>query len=306
MWGIMNKLSVRATIIEAYNFTFRNYFQVLGVVWLPTLIIVGVTLWWFMPRMGAMQQAVLAHDQASILASLKGVLLFEVATLIIVTMLVVGVTRLALGLGNWSQFFYLSAGADFGRLLLAYFIVSLIFFGVVILISIVLGVAMGFIATKMAGPNPSSVAVAASMQKLIPLLLTCLYATMIFIFVRLAFLLPSIVVSEHRIGVGRNWVLTRGNFWRIVGIATGISLPILVLFSVQYSAMSLIGGSGWNFLGNSQAARMAWSVKVMDLYSTYWYFYIPTVLILAPIFNGLIFGGSASVSRALTTVDTEP
>jgi hypothetical protein len=53
-----------------------------------------------------------------------------------------------------------------------------------------------------------------------------------FCLVRLAFLLVPATVAERRISMEPSWVLTNGNFWRIVLIQAALLLPVLLVATV--------------------------------------------------------------------------
>jgi len=301
------KIPVGATAAAAYRFTFTNYWRILGVGWAPLLLMNAVMLWLFYPLMAAANRGNAAHDPYLALSMFPRFLLFEGLTFLLLAAVAVGITRVALGLPLRWPFFYIGLDGDFWRLLLSWVMFFLILMAVVIGLSIVIGVAVAVSAVSGAGPHPDAAARGMSALRFVPIIIICVYALMFFLGVRLASLLPSIVLSEKRIGLGRNWMLSRGNFWRLLGLLILLLLPTLALVILQTIALVLLAGPDYNVLTSfqSRSGQMAWSGRALDLYRTYWYIYLPVALLLFPIFNGPLFGGSALAYRALAPAESE-
>ena len=74
----------------------------------------------------------------------------------------------------------------------------------------------------------------------------CLLAPAVFLIVRYALVFP-IAVVERRYNFPAAWALSRGNFWRLVGLWLVVALPVLVFFfliqGALMSGVSLSAGS---------------------------------------------------------------
>src|ERR1700742_4524508 len=93
----MKKLPVLATIREAYGFVFLHLGAIIGLIWLP-MILLTVTGFFVMKRFLEAMSVALASGNADALGSEGlGPLFFMIASLLLVAMMSVPVTQLALG-----------------------------------------------------------------------------------------------------------------------------------------------------------------------------------------------------------------
>ena len=122
---------------------------------------------------------------------------------------------------------------------------------------------------------------------------------MAFVLVRLGSLLAPIVLEEKRVSLSRNWTLTRGNAWRILGVFVLILLPLVALGIAQMVAMALLGGPNIFVPAVTPDASMARSVAMMRLFSDYWFIYLPVSLAITPIFYGPLLGVGALIYRRI-------
>ena|ERR1700753_1663260 len=297
----MTKIPVFATVGEAYRFAFRNYARILGVCWVTMVLIVAEMLWQFAPFLEQMQAATASKNPQMILSSAGHLFLFDVICLVLFVVLNVGVARVALDKPVRWPFFYLAIGSDFWRLIFGYFLLFLILFVGLLVVTISLGIVFGVLATHAAGPNADPAQIQRVTMQFQPLIVLPIYAVMFFIWIRFGFLLAAIAISERRIGIGRNWALTRGNFWRLLGITLLIFVPIIVLTLVNLGLLMLFGGLNFSAMGSP-----VWAAHMMGFYVKYWYAYIAVWLVFAPIFYGPLIGVSAICYRALTGTESVP
>lgn len=297
----MTKIPVWQTAATAYRFAFRNYARLLIVAGVPAVLILIVTFWQMAPVIATMQPADTAHNPQLVFGNLGHIFLFEAAAFVLMVMMASGTVKLALARDIRSPLYYLAPNADFGRLLLACFLVLLILFGVIMVISIVLGIGLGMGAIALAGPHPSPEQIQQAVAKLTLLVAVPIYAVMLTIGIKFGFMLPAIVLSEKRLGIGRNWSLTRGNFWRIFTLVIVVLLPFLIMTAVVFALLAVLGGPSANILDSfgSQTAQLAWSKQAMVLYLKYWYVFVPIWLLSLPPFYGALFGVGAFAYRTV-------
>jgi hypothetical protein len=62
-------------------------------------------------------------------------------------------------------------------------------------------------------------------------------AALVYAMVRLSFLFAPITVAEEQISLGRGWILTQGNFWRIFAVLLAISVPLFVIYMIGTAAI---------------------------------------------------------------------
>jgi hypothetical protein len=121
---------------------------------------------------------------------------------------------------------------------------------------------------------------------------------MLYALVRLSFLVAPVTVAEEQINLFRGWNLTRGNFWRILGVMLAIGLPIFVVYVVGVSAL----------MGTELAAPVPAAIAnngqklaqhLMQIVDRHLPELMGLELILAPFTLGLNLGAAAFAYRAL-------
>ena len=206
----MTKIPAGSTIRHAYTFTLSELGTIIGLCWLPLVLIAILQ---FLPYafggdpMGAPENATAQgrHGLENLVSSLLMILLYSIAY--------VPVTRQALGLRQGPAIVHFALGLPEFRVFGALLLFFLVIFAMAVGIG-VLGLAAGAI-SAMTGKNP----VAGLMLALVVLaaLLGFIYAI-----VRLGFVIVPVAVAENQISLTRAWTLTRGNFWRIFGILAAV------------------------------------------------------------------------------------
>jgi len=217
----MNKIPVGKTIAYAYGFTFGNFLTVLGLSWVP-LILMAIVAYFALPTyFSSVAEIVTTGDTGPFLAAAGLMFLFVATVFAGFIMIYVAIARQALGLRSGPAYFYFSLDAAFWRLLLSYLLTILIFFGGMILAGIVSGILAVFL---------GGVATVAFL---------IVVFGMIYVLLRLVFLQPPLAVAEGRKVLSRSWSLSKGNFWRIFGILLAIFVPlIMVQFIMQITLFS--------------------------------------------------------------------
>lgn len=297
----MRKISVGQTLSGAYGFAIGNYLRILGVVWFPTVVLLAVMFWQFVPAMLTMPPPAAPADPQAALATFRAVLPFEFLSFFIAVLLAVGVTKLALGRDLKWPFFYVALDGDYWRLVLSLFLAGLIFIGALMFTGIIMAIVIGVAAAVLAGPHPDQEHIRTAAMSLGLIVAIPVYAVLLALFIKLMFLLPPIVVTEKRIGIGRNWTLTRGNFWRLAGVMIGLLVPVIVLTALQYFLLTVLGGPSLNILDavKSPESQFAFNHRLMAVYSTYWYVLVAVGMVFSPLFYGLFLGASAFAYREL-------
>jgi hypothetical protein len=229
------QIPVGRTIEDGYSFGFRKFFAVLGVVWLPYLLLgilavflLGDFATRFLPALRQMSadHAFGPHGfDSRVLAPLHAISgyiwLFTIAALLVTAMVEVGVMRKALGLSTGPTLVYLSFSSAFWRMVGAFVLLWLIWIGLIIGLAIAVGIGAALSLSFVPGNGR---------YVLIGVAGIIAFCAAVYIIVRLIFFLPAVVVAEERIGIGRSWQLGGGNFWRIFIVAIAIVVPIAFAF----------------------------------------------------------------------------
>ncbi|HWA31526.1 MAG TPA: hypothetical protein VG867_10515 [Rhizomicrobium sp.] len=307
----MGKIPVGRTIGQTYEFVFQKYGSLLGVVWLPMVALAALGYFLFLPAlMQIFDQLPWTFQHPGepdftwmISGAFLWLRLFQVLVLLLFVVIRVGITKEALGIRKGPKFFYVPA--DSSELLV---VVCYIILYVAMIAVIIAAVIAGAFIALLAG----SVAAAAGHFDLhapgqqlwgilgLVLLVAVLGCAAFYILVRLTFLMIPATVAERRIGIGRSWSLTRGNFWRIVVVVIAAWLPLIVLEGIVFSIVGL------PFMLQVAAAAHGNHADVHALFQSLaknMIYYIPWFwgvgLLFAPIFFGLTTAPSAFAYRAL-------
>jgi hypothetical protein len=128
------------------------------------------------------------------------------------------------------------------------------------------------------------------------LFLIAALCALLFVAVRLVFLLPPVVVAESRMSVTRGWELTHGNFWRIVLIWLATLVPpLLILFVAELAIM----GPDYFFSGLNPTATLMEQADRMQEMSKHLPLLYGVSFMLSPFMTGLMLGSAAYAYRAL-------
>ena len=223
-----NKIPVGETISGAYNFAFARFLSILGIVWLPsvvfTVIVVGL-VWLAVPDLPRM---FITHDFdiEALMGLSRIMLLVGVIGFLMSSMITVGLQRKALGRYPEPVWFYFSLGAPVWRMAAAFFLAGLVIAFILLAVAGVCG-AIWFAAGSVSG-GVWAIRVVAILAGL---------CFVIYISARLLFFLPAVVTAEETIGIERAWILSRGNFWRILLVWVAAILPVAIAFWVLSRAV---------------------------------------------------------------------
>lgn len=277
----MNKLPVLKTIRFAYAFAFGDIGTIIGLVWLPTLLIAILQ---FLPYALGTQSA--TDGKAAAGAAGLANLAFLSFALILYAVNAVSVTRQALGLRKGGASFHFAVGAPEWRVLGANLLCAFI------LGALVLTYWSGFALTSSylrTGGEPAALG----------LLLYAVAGVCLLLFagLRLVFLVIPLVVAEEKVNLRRAWNLTRGNFWRIFAVMLAVVLPLLV---VQFGATIAIAGPQFVAPLPDKPEAMAAAINARSLLlDKHMPMLIGLFLLLAPFNFGLTLGAEAAAYQAL-------
>jgi hypothetical protein len=275
----MKRLSIAGAIRFAYGFVLTQIGAIIGLVWLP-LVLVAIAQ--FLPyAIGTAYPGDPAEEGGA--AALN--LIFSTAALVLYAMNLVAVTRQALGLRQGSASIHFALGWPECRMFAA-----IVICGLMLVASIGIYVMIGTILFAAARTAPL-LAIVAAIYAVAGL---CAVA---WLALRLFFLMPPIVVVEERVDFVRAWMLSRGNFWRILAVMLAVSVPVLL---IQSAAIAAIVGPTFfaplpanpDMVGIALQARLAMIDRHMATM-------IGLALVLAPFSFGLTLGASSYAYRAL-------
>lgn len=225
----MQNIPVGETVASAYGFAFAGFPSVLGTMWLPLAVLLAFDAAVVMLLAPDLPGYVMRgeFDMALIWSFHRIEGLLWLGAFIIRAMTTVGLQERALGRTKGPAYFYFSLGRPVWRMVGAEFLAILVI-AVIATLTACAAILVAYLAVVFISHGGYAVAGVAGVVAVCWLV----YAT-----VRLFFFLPAVVVAESRIGLIRSWELSQGNFWRIVGIALAVFVPVwiglhIVLFAV--------------------------------------------------------------------------
>lgn len=226
----MNKIPVGQTISFAYGFTFGRLGTVIGIAWLPLLIaqLALFSLYDLTDATAPTADQIRANPALALRGAGIGLLGYAILQ-IFNAIVAVGVTRHAFGQRSGTpHFFYLSVGLDEWRMFAGYVRYFFAMMGVFIITYVIL-VVLGFVMALAASGGPAAAGIAG-----IAVLVAAIaaYCAAILTLVRMGFLLTPSIVAERGGGIKRSYELTKGNFWRIVGVWAVTGAPLVLIFMI--------------------------------------------------------------------------
>lgn len=222
----MKKLPVGEAIRFAYHFTFGQLGTIIGLVWIPLVVIAVLQ---FLPY--GMGDAMLSREDnaAAFQSAQLRAIIFMFVIVLMYACLYVSVTQQALGLRQGGAIYHFALGRTELRMW-----GTLLLLGAILLMLLAAIAFLTFVGAVVAGKSVDP-ALAVPVQSALLFVGACAF---IYVTVRLGFLLVPATVVEKKIGFESSWKLSRGNFWRISLAAFVVTLPIAILvFAAQYALM---------------------------------------------------------------------
>lgn len=273
----MAKIPVLETIRAAYRFTFTHLGAIIGLIWLP-MIMATVMGFFVMQRFfSALADAFASNNFALAGPAILGLISFLLVGLFLLAMMAVPVMQLALGSRKSGALAHFAFGQAEWRLFRAALGVVGFLLALLIIVSTALGAALG---ARSISANLIS--------------LGLFYAAMIFFGLRFAFLLPAVAVEETGPVLARSWILSNGNFWRVLAIFLAVALPVRFLMVAVEVALEGPGILMPQFITSSAmvAVQMHAVNQTMPITAGILFF-------VAPLFLGLTLGASAHAFQIL-------
>src|SRR5579864_560964 len=292
----MNKIPVGQTIRFAYAFTFGEIGTIIGLIWIPTLI--NAVASFFVLR--AYYDTLINSFENGMPPSGAGLgwpLLLAFLAMLLLAMIGVAVTQQALGLRQGPAFARISLGSAEWRAFGGFFGLYLLLVLFVAVFAIVVSAA-SVAGTNAAQSNPASAGLLAGV---IGLAVLIGIGILLYLVVRLSFLLVPSVVDGGEFGLSRSWLLTKGNFWRIVLIGLATLLPIVLILSV---VQLVLFGPGYFIPDLQQAGDAAARVRVLVDKMRRTRDNMPVLMglsfVISPLLYGFMFSAAAFAYRSLS------
>jgi len=276
----VRQVPVVATIREAWLFTFSHLGNIIGLIWIPMVMITVAQFFTFLRYYNAMIDYLAGGGTSQLGPSTLMLIGYVAAAMLLYAIMFVAIVQLVLGSRTGGVIAHFAFGPLEWRMARAFFA----FTGLLLLIG--LGVMMLANLAMVAG-GPKSSQAAASGFLVMGLLGAC-----IALVPRFLLLLPAVSVNETGSVLRRTWALSTGNFLRLLGIVLGLFLPLAILLGVADLA---IGGPGAVVAGDD---RMRMLQALTEARSS-----LPVAcglsFLVSPLVVGLFSSASVSAWRAL-------
>jgi hypothetical protein len=272
----MRRIPVIATIRDAYIFTATHLGGIIGLIWVP-MVLATVMGFFSLQRYYADFSAALASNNTSALApSLLMMLCYLVAALLLWAIMYVAVVQLARGERPAPAVAHFA----FGNLEWRMFRALVGFIGLILMLVLPL-FAVGGAALKAAGKEADPAQMGVVFYAVIALAMPRFFA-----------LLPAIAVGETTPVLRRAWMLSAGNFWRLLAVLLAIFGPIFILCTgIDMALMA----RGTTLSGDEQEQMrdaLTRARATLPLISGLWF-------LVSPLIVGLFASASVSAWRAL-------
>ncbi|MEY4964966.1 MAG: hypothetical protein RL274_549 [Pseudomonadota bacterium] len=208
----MTRVPVVATIRDAYVFTATHLGGIIGLIWVPMVL---VTILGFFSSQNLFNQSIEAMASGNAAHLGPALLLwlgYLLSALLLMAIMYVAVVQLALGQRNAPSWAHFAFGAAEWRMLRA----LLSFVGLVIPVFFLGSILANGVAMR-------------SLQAA-PLASLLVYVVMLIFAARFFLLLPAISAMETEPVLRRAWQLSSGNFWPLFAVLMGFVVPLFLLF----------------------------------------------------------------------------
>jgi hypothetical protein len=277
----MRRISVVATIRDAYVFSVTHLGGVIGLIWVPMLLATVMGFFSSQRYYNDVIDAVAGGNMTAMGSSLLMMLGYLIAALLLYAIMLVAVVQLALGARSAPAVAHFAFGNLEWRMFRAF--VGCI--GVTLVLAIPTFAVADAVFSWAGSRLPQATA---------PFFLSgLLYGVILLAVPRFFALLPAVAVAETAPVLRRAWMLSAGNYWRLVAVMLAILGPMFVLFigvEVVLAQSNPVAG------GSSQQEQLV--ASLMQARTT-----LPMIsglsFLVSPLLVGLLAGASVSAWRTL-------
>ena len=280
---MIRRVPVAATIRDAYTFLAQHLGAVIGLVWVPMVLLTIAKYFTLYRLFNALIESLAGGNPAQTLPALLMFMAYLVAGLLLYAMMFVAVMQLVLGTqAAASSFAHFAFGPLEWRMFRAFFALA----GLALMIGMTAVFAVSALSAQVAGLKSNQ----ALSSSIMFLAMICVALTMV---VRMLLPLPAIVIHETGPALRRAWNLSAGNFLPLFGILLALVLPVLL---VQVSVEAFLSGKNAPAAGATQQMQMM-SALLNARQMLPWACGLS--FLVSPILIGLFASASASIWRSL-------
>jgi hypothetical protein len=219
----LHTLPVFATAREVYAFLWRETGAILRLSWFPVLLMTVVGYFVLRARMNSYREIFSAGDVAAAAAASSAATSYSFWDLTNDLVQIAGAAIVAVALHRVILFNDRQPGVfinfNLGKVEGLFILLPVLLSAGIVLFASAIGALFEGV-----GPGALGLAVA------------CLVAPVFFLVVRYSLVFP-IAVVERRYNFRAAWALSRGNFWRLVGLWLVVAVPVLMVFFLMQGAL---------------------------------------------------------------------
>jgi hypothetical protein len=288
----VNKIPVGDTIAHAYKFTLENLGAIIGLIWLPMVISTVGAFFVQTYYSATLSTAAIESRPAEAGQAMLSMIAWTLLSFLLGAVMYTSVTRQALGLRKGPAYISLSLGLQEFRV----FGAEMALFGIAVAFGLFYLVGISALAGIAGRPGAQLLGLAALLSALAGAF------AIFYCIVRLSFLLFPATIVENKIGLSRSWMLTRGNFWRIVAIGLATVGPIAVVIGI--GEYLILGPEYFRMAMAAATADAAAQAKISEAETRMMTQHLPLLLglslLIAPFTVGLALGAASFAYRVLT------
>jgi hypothetical protein len=278
----MRRIEVVATIRDAYVFAITHLGGVIGLIWVPMVLATIMGFFSLQRYYNDFIDAMASGNVAALGPSMLMMLGYLVAALLLYAVMFVAVVQLALGARGAPAVAHFA----FGNLEWRMFRALVAFIGVILLLVLPAFVMADAVIVVAGTKLPQSAGPA--------LMLMIFYGVLLLAMPRFFLLLPTVAVAETAPVLRRSWMLSAGNFLRLLAVLLAVFGPILLCFvCLEFALAGRVPAQGP--AGNEQVQMLGAIMRARDV--------LPLVsglgFLISPLLVGLLAGASVSVWRTL-------
>ncbi|HWA70534.1 MAG TPA: hypothetical protein VG821_11965 [Rhizomicrobium sp.] len=278
----MRRVPAVAIIRDAYGFTFSHLGGIIGLIWVPMLLLTVMGFFSFQRYYNDFIEAMAGGNPSMLGSSLLMMMGYLVAALLLEAIMLVGVVQLALGARQAPRIAHFAFGPLEWRMFRAF----LALVGLMVLFLLPVFMLSNALLATLSGH-------ASGMGMNLTVL--ALYAAIALAAPRFFALLPAIAVAETVPVLRRAWALSAGNFWPLLGVLAAVLGPLLLTIAVLAAAVAARAAAA-PVTGNAQVQMLATVVQAREA--------LPLMsglsFLVSPLLVGLVASASVSAWRALS------
>jgi hypothetical protein len=278
----MKKIPIVQTIKAAYGFVFTHLGTIIGLIWVPMVLVTVLGFFVEQRYYAAAADALASNNFTRLGPSVISLLCYFVAAILLYAVMYVPVMQLALGQRKDGALVHFALGPAEWRMFRA--LAGLAAF---LVLPVLITAFLFNTVTALVGGQIKSMLTAGGLE----VLLALSYLAVVYIALRFVFLLPAVAVNEQGPVLPRAWILSGGNFWRILAIMLATLGPVAPVAQIVLEGPSALIPSFAN--SAAMAAAQLHQISVNMPVSK------GVDFLVAPLILGLAAGSSAAAMRAL-------